>query len=138
MKKKRRSKAARSKLVPTHALHCFYDPLQLRSQQPRQGDFTAKIERQWADMTTAELQAVIDEFTTEVLRRAFAGEYESVDTFALKVSNLVRWLQDLTYRQAACCCMVKNGKDRSRSAAAEPDAWLGNAWGDHRFRWFFW
>ena len=90
-RKPRKHKAARSKLVPTHAPYGFYDPLQLQPQQPRN--------RAWSGKSTAELQNAIDELTTEVLRRAFAGEQEAVDTFALKVSNLVSWLQHMAHRQ---------------------------------------
>lgn len=62
-------------------------------------DGAIKIERAWADVDTKELQEWIDMFTAEVLRRAFAGEDEAIETFALKIGGLVSRLQDLTHRQ---------------------------------------
>jgi hypothetical protein len=112
---KKRSNSAgskKSKLLPTNAPFVFYDPLQQQFREPRKGGFKVeleagtyqrrvsdgaiKIERAWADVTTAELQAWIDMFAAELLKRALAGEDEAVDTFALKAGGLVSRLQDLT------------------------------------------
>jgi hypothetical protein len=111
MKKKRDA----AKLLPTNAPYPFYDPEQLEVKEPRQGSFKVeliegtyqqrvcdgaiKIDRAWADVTTAELLQWIDLFETEVLKRALAGEDEAISTFAQKISGLVSSLENLTRRQ---------------------------------------
>jgi hypothetical protein len=115
MKNRRSTKAVKNKLLPTGAPYAFYDPKQSEVKEPRQGSFTAeliegtyqrgvsdgaiKIERVWADVTTAELQQWIDLFESEVLKRALAGENEAIAMFASKIANLVDWLERLTQRQ---------------------------------------
>jgi len=121
MKKTRRSKAAKNKLLPTNARHCFYDPQQLQSQQPRRGGLRFNVGGTivliaWAGATTTELQNTIDELTKEVPRRAFAGENEAIETFALRVSNLARWLQDITQRQ----------REKAEQVAARAPLWPVN------------
>jgi hypothetical protein len=103
MKKKRRAKAAKT-LLPTHAPCPFYDSQQLQAREQRKGGIRLNvggtmIPIAWAEATTTELQNVVDEFTTEVLRRALDGEEEAIQMFAWKTANLVEWLQALTTRQ---------------------------------------
>jgi len=50
-------------------------------------------------MGTATLKELIDNFSTELLRRAFAGEEEAIESFALKTGGLVTHLEQLTSRQ---------------------------------------
>ena len=115
MKKRSASRGSKkNELVPTGALHPFYDPLQLETRKPRQDSFevlfkgalqqhlsdgTIKIICGWADVTTKELQKWTDLFTAELLRRAFAGEDDAITSFAHKVGGLVSRLEDLTKRQ---------------------------------------
>ena len=131
MKKKRPAKAARSDLLPTNAHFPFYDPRQLEAREPRQGRFEGlfkgalqqrvsdraiKIERAQADVQTEQLQAWIDLFTVELLRRALAGEDDAITLFAHKVGGLVRRLEDLTRRQ----------REKTEKAAAISPFWSVN------------
>lgn len=100
--------------MPTGALYPFYDPQQFETKEPRKDSFEVvfkgalqqrvsdgakKITCACADVTTKELQNWIDLFTAEILRRALAGEDDAIKSFALKLANLVGWLERLTHRQ---------------------------------------
>jgi hypothetical protein len=124
----------------TGALYPFYDARQLQSSEPRQGSFSMhlikgtyqlrpsdgaiKIERAWADVTTAEVQGWIDMFEEETLRHALAGEDEAIFTFVQKLNGAVsRVEENLTRRQ----------REKIESVAAISVFWPVNVTQGRRF-----
>jgi hypothetical protein len=114
MKKNRRTKASTESLVPTGALHPFYDPQQFETKEPRKDSFEVvfkgalqqrvsdgakKITCACADVTTKELQNWIDLFTAEILRRALAGEDDAIKNLRVETRQPC-WLAGTTDSEA--------------------------------------